>query len=476
MKHHLMYINGEWLGGDLEKLDVINPANGQIVGSVPIGGEEEANVAIDAAYDAFQTWSQTTAYERANYLKRLYELMIEHRDDLAQTMTMEMGKPINESIGEVTSAAAFLEWFAEEGKRVYGEILPTHTTSKRLQVWKKPVGVVAAITPWNFPAAMLARKMGPALAAGCTIVIKPSSESPLTAIKMIELCEKAGFPKGVINLVTGSSSKIGKAIMENEKIRKVTFTGSTEVGKILIEQSAHQVKRLSLELGGHAPLIVLNDANVDLAVKGTIASAFRNAGQTCVCANRIYVQSGIHDEFVEKFSEAVSQLKVGNGTDVNVDIGPLVNRASLEKVSHHVEDALSKGATLMTGGKLITKDGGTFYAPTVLSNADPSMVIMKEETFGPVAPIQKVETIEEAIVLANDTPYGLAAYVFTDSIAIGTRLIEQLNFGIVGWNDGTPSAVQAPFGGMKESGVGREGGREGIEAFLESQYVSIAIS
>lgn len=475
MKHHLMYINGEWLGGNLEKLDVINPANGQIVGSVPIGGEEEANVAIDAAYDAFQTWSQTTAYERANYLKRLYELMIEHRDDLAQTMTMEMGKPINESIGEVTSAAAFLEWFAEEGKRVYGEILPTHTTSKRLQVWKKPVGVVAAITPWNFPAAMLARKMGPALAAGCTIVIKPSSESPLTAIKMIELCEKAGFPKGVINLVTGSSSKIGKAIMENEKIRKVTFTGSTEVGKILIEQSAHQVKRLSLELGGHAPLIVLNDANVDLAVKGTIASAFRNAGQTCVCANRIYVQSGIHDEFVEKFSEAVSQLKVGNGTDVNVDIGPLVNRASLEKVSHHVEDALSKGASLMTGGKLITKDGGTFYAPTVLSNADPSMVIMKEETFGPVAPIQKVETIEEAIVLANDTPYGLAAYVFTDSIAIGTRLIEQLNFGIVGWNDGTPSAVQAPFGGMKESGVGREGGREGIEAFLESQYVSIAI-
>jgi len=476
VKHHLMYINGEWLGENLEELNVMNPANGQIVGSVPIGGEKEANVAIDAAYDAFQSWSQTTAYERAIYLKRLYELMLEHLDDLAQTMTMEMGKPINESIGEVTSAAAFLEWFAEEGKRVYGEILPTHTTSKRLQVWKKPVGVVAAITPWNFPAAMLARKMGPALAAGCTIVIKPSGESPLTAIKMIELCEKAGFPKGVINLVTGSSSKIGKAIMENEKVRKITFTGSTDVGKILIEQSAHQVKRLSLELGGHAPLIVLDDANVDLAVKGAVASAFRNTGQTCVCANRIYVQSGIHDEFVEKFAEAVSQLKVGNGADVNVDIGPLINQASLEKVAHHVEDALSKGATLMIGGELITKEGGTFYAPTVISNADPSMVIMKEETFGPVAPIQKVETVEEAIALANDTPYGLAAYVFTDSIAIGTRLIEQLNFGIVGWNDGTPSAVQAPFGGMKESGVGREGGREGIEAFIESQYVSIAIS
>lgn len=476
VKRHLFFINGEWVGQNLEELNVVNPANGQIVGSVPIGGEEEANKAIDAAHDAFQSWSQTTAYERATYLKRLYELMIEHRDELAQIMTMEMGKPINESIGEVTNAADFLEWFAEEGKRVYGEILPTHTTSKRLQVWKKPVGVVAAITPWNFPAAMLTRKMGPALAAGCTIVIKPSSESPLTAIKMIELCEKAGFPKGVINLVTGSSSKIGKAIMENEKIRKVTFTGSTEVGKVLIEQSAHQVKRLSLELGGHAPLIVLNDANLDLAVKGAVASAFRNAGQTCVCANRIYVQSGIHDEFVEKFTEVVNKLKVGNGSDVNVDIGPLINSASLDKVIHHVEDALSKGATLMTGGKLITQDGGTFYAPTVISNADPSMVIMKEETFGPVAPIQKVETVEEAITLANDTPYGLAAYVFTDSVAIGTRLIEQLNFGIVGWNDGTPSAVQAPFGGMKESGVGREGGREGIEAYLETQYVSIAIS
>ncbi|KAA0966242.1 NAD-dependent succinate-semialdehyde dehydrogenase [Sporosarcina sp. ANT_H38] len=476
VKQHLFYINGEWVGQNLEELNVVNPANGQIVGSVPIGGEEDANKAIEAAHDAFQSWSQTTAYERAVYLKRLYELMIEHRDELAQIMTMEMGKPINESIGEVTSAAAYLEWFAEEGKRVYGEILPTHTTSKRLQVWKKPVGVVAAITPWNFPAAMLTRKMGPALAAGCTIVIKPSSESPLTAIKMIELCEKAGFPKGVINLVTGSSSKIGKAIMKNEKIRKITFTGSTEVGKVLIEQSAHQVKRLSLELGGHAPLIVLNDANLDLAVKGAVASAFRNTGQTCVCANRIYVQSGIHDEFVEKFSEVVNKLKVGNGADTNVDIGPLINRASLDKVIHHVEDALSKGATLMTGGKLITQDGGTFYAPTVISNADPSMVIMKEETFGPVAPIQKVETVEEAIALANDTPYGLAAYVFTDSVAIGTRLIEQLNFGIVGWNDGTPTAVQAPFGGMKESGVGREGGREGIEAYLETQYVSIAIS
>ncbi|QBP41288.1 NAD-dependent succinate-semialdehyde dehydrogenase [Paenisporosarcina antarctica] len=475
-KNYLMYINGEWVGKDLEVLDVVNPANGQIVGSVPIGGEVEANQAIDAAYDAFQTWSKTTAYERASYLKKLHELMVEHQDELAQIMTAEMGKPINEARGEVIYAAAFLEWYAEEGKRVYGEILPSHMTNKRLQVWKRPVGVVAAITPWNFPAAMLTRKMGPALAAGCTIVIKPSSDSPLTAIKMLELCEEAGFPKGVINLVTGSSSQIGKAIMENEKIRKVTFTGSTEVGKILIKQSAHQVKRLSLELGGHAPLIVLNDANVELAVKGAIASKFRNAGQTCVCANRIYVQSGIHDEFVEKFSAAVNLMKVGNGAETEVSIGPLINQASLEKVSHHVEDALSKGAKIETGGNEISNNGGTFYAPTVISNVNPSMIVMQEETFGPVAPIQKVETMEEAISFANDTPYGLAAYVFTDSVAKGTLLIEQLNFGIVGWNDGAPSAVQAPFGGMKESGVGREGGREGIEAFLETQYVSIAIS
>lgn len=476
MRDFLMYINGEWVGKDLEKLEVKNPANGKIVGSVPIGGEIETNQAIDSAHEAFQTWSQTTAYERAKYLKKLNDLILENQEELAQLMTIEMGKPIKESRGEAASAATYIEWYAEEGKRIYGETVPSHIANKRMQVWKKPVGVVAAITPWNFPVAMLTRKMGPALAAGCTIVIKPSGESPLTAVKLVELCIEAGFPKGVVNLVTGSSSKIGKAIMDNDKVRKVTFTGSTEVGKLLIRQSADQVKRLSMELGGHAPIIILDDANLEAAVKGVIASKFRNAGQTCVCGNRIYVQSGIHDTFLEKFTDAVKKLTIGDGVNEETDIGPLINQSSVDKVSLQVADALSKGASLLTGGKALTDNGGTFYTPTVLSGVDSSMVIMHEETFGPVAPVQKFETVEEAIQLANDTKYGLAAYVFTESVSKGTLLIEQLNFGIVGWNDGTPSAAQVPFGGMKESGLGREGGHEGLEAFLETQYVSIGMN
>ncbi|WP_373895542.1 NAD-dependent succinate-semialdehyde dehydrogenase [Virgibacillus sp. CBA3643] len=475
MKHYLMHINGLSVGEKLETQDVTNPATNDIVGTVPVGGESEANQAIDAAHEAFRGWSGLTAYERAGYLKRFHELMLENQEELARTMTIEMGKPINESRGEVKYAASFIEWFAEEAKRVYGETIPTHVPGKRLQIWKKPIGVVAAITPWNFPAAMLTRKMGPALAAGCTIVIKPSSESPLTAMKLMELCEAAGFPKGVINLVTGSSSKIAKAVMESEKVRIVTFTGSTEVGKLLIKQSADTVKNLSLELGGHAPLIVLDDANVDVAVKGVMASKFRNAGQTCICANRVYVQSGVYDEFVEKFAAAVNELKVGNGEDESVDVGPLINQAGLEKVNHHVQDAVDKGASVVTGGGSTTTNGGVFFTPTVISGADPSMVMMQEETFGPVAPVQKVETEDEAIKLANDTPYGLAAYVFTESVARGTRVIEQLNFGIVGWNEGAPSAAQVPFGGMKESGIGREGGHDGIEAFLETQYVAIGM-
>lgn len=472
---YLMSINGKWVGEALDTLDVTNPANGQLVGTVPNGGKVEAEQAIKAAHDAFLTWSETTAYARAGYLKRLHQLMLENQEELAQIMTLEMGKPINESRGEVNYAASFIEWFAEEGKRVNGETIPTHTAGKRLQVWKKPVGVVAAITPWNFPAAMLTRKMGPALAAGCTVIMKPSGESPLTAVKLMELCEEAGFPKGVVNLVTGSSSKITGAIMENEKVRKITFTGSTEVGKILIRQSADQVKRLSLELGGHAPLIVLDDADVDLAVKGVMASKFRNAGQTCICANRIYVQAGIYDAFVKKFSAAVKQLKVGDGVDESVDIGPLINQAGLDKVKRHVEDAVTKGASVVTGGEPITTGGGVFYAPTVIKDVDPSMIVMQEETFGPVAPVQKIASDEEAVKLANATSYGLAAYVFSENVARGTRVIEQLDFGIVGWNDGAPSAAQVPFGGMKESGVGREGGHEGIEAFVESQYVSIGM-
>ncbi|MEN1967479.1 NAD-dependent succinate-semialdehyde dehydrogenase [Lentibacillus sp. N15] len=475
-KRYLMNINGKWVGEDLDTLDVINPANGTLAGNVPNGGEAAAKQAIDAAHTAFQSWSKTTAYERAGYLKRLHQLMLENQEELAQIMTLEMGKPINESRGEVNYAASFIEWFAEEGKRMYGETIPTHVSGKRLQVWKKPVGVVCAITPWNFPAAMLTRKMGPALAAGCTVIMKPSGESPLSAVKIMELCEAAGFPKGVVNLVTGSSSKIATAMMADDRVRKITFTGSTEVGKLLIRQSADQVKRLSLELGGHAPLIVLDDADVDLAIKGVMASKFRNSGQTCICANRIYVQAGIYDTFIEKFTEAAKQLKVGNGADESVNIGPLINQAGLEKVNHHVTDATAKGAKVMTGGKQLTNQaGGVFYEPTVLKDVDQSMIVMQEETFGPIAPVQKVATEEEAIKLANTTSYGLAAYVFTENVARGTRVIEQLDFGIVGWNDGAPSAAQVPFGGMKESGVGREGGHEGIEAFIESQYVAIGM-
>lgn len=476
MKQYKMHINGEWLGENLDTMDVINPATTKRIGTVPYGGEQETNQAIDAAHEAFKTWSAETAYTRSNRLKQLNDLMLENKEELAQIMTEEMGKPIEESRGEVNYAASFIEWFAEEAKRMYGDTIPTHAGDKRLQVWKKPVGVVAAITPWNFPAAMLTRKMGPALAAGCTFIMKPASDSPLTAIRLMELCEEAGFPDGVVNMVTGSSSAFSKAIMANDKVRKVTFTGSTEVGKQLIKQSADGVKRLSLELGGHAPTIVLDDADVDNAVNGVMASKFRNAGQTCICANRVYVQSGIYDRFMKKFTEAVRNLKVGDPTDDSVDIGPLINQQGLDKVSKHVDDAVEKGASIVTGGDTMSDREGVYYAPTALENVDSSMLMMQEETFGPVAPVQKVETAEEAVKLSNDSPYGLAAYVFTENNTKGMQVIEQLDYGIVGWNNGAPSAAQVPFGGMKESGIGREGGKEGIEEFLESQYVSIGMT
>ena len=471
----LNYINGEWIGEEFDSLEVLNPATGEIVGSCPKVGKLETQHAIDSAHEAFFEWSSLSVYERVAYLKKWHQLILQNKEELATIMTLEMGKPLNEARGEVDYAASFIEWFAEEGKRIYGEIIPSHVKEKRMQVWKKPVGVVAAITPWNFPAAMLTRKMGPALAAGCTVVVKPSSDTPLTAIKLIELCHEAGFPKGVVNILTGSSAVIGDEIVKNEKVRKITFTGSTEVGKKLMEQSAHQMKRLSLELGGHAPIIVLDDANIDKAVKATMSSKFRNAGQTCICGNRIYVQSGIYEEFLEKFSKEVKKLKVGNGMDSSTDIGPLINAAAVQKVKEHVEDAVSLGATIVAGGDYAHGNENNFYLPTVLSNVKSEMLVMREETFGPLAPIQKITTDEEAIELANNSPYGLAAYVFTENISRGTRIIEKLDFGIIGWNDGTPSAAQAPFGGMKESGVGREGGRQGIEDFLETQYVSIGL-
>lgn len=471
---NLLYINGQWAGDNLEKVEVRNPATGELVSKVPKGGRKEALYAVEAAADAFEQWSEKTAYDRAKVLKRYFDLILEHEQELAEIMTKEMGKPLAEAKGEVHYAANYIEWYAEQAKRIYGETIPTHDTNKRLQVWKKPVGVVAAITPWNFPAAMLTRKMGPALAAGCTVVIKPSRETPLTAMKLVDLADEAGFPKGVINIVTGSSSEIGEVFLTDKRVRKVTFTGSTEVGKVLMKQGADTVKKLSLELGGHAPIIILNDADIDKAVDGVISSKFRNAGQTCVCGNRVYVQSKIYESFVEKFADKVKHLRVGNGMEKGVDIGPLINPAAVKKVDNHVQDAVKHGAKVVVGG-VQPDEKGNYYMPTVIKDAGSDMVIMNEETFGPVAPVQRFETMEEAIKLANNTPYGLAAYVFTESVSQGTKVIEKLDFGIVGWNDGAPSAVQAPFGGMKESGLGREGGHQGIDDFLETQYVSIGI-
>lgn len=471
---NLLYIDGNWTGENLKKIPVYNPATGDLVSEVPKGGKQEARTAVEAANHAFESWSDTTAYERATLLKKYFNLIIAHEEELAELMTKEMGKPLNEAKGEVHYAANYIEWYAEQAKRIYGETIPTHDKNKRLQVWKKPVGVVAAITPWNFPAAMLTRKMGPALAAGCTVVVKPSSETPLTAIKLVELAEEAGFPKGVINIVTGSSSEIGGVFLSDTRVRKVTFTGSTEVGKVLMRQGADTVKKLSLELGGHAPMIILNDAHIETAVQGVMDSKFRNGGQTCVCVNRVYVQSRIYDQFVDAFSSKVKDLKVGNGMKNGVDIGPLINQAGIKKVTEHVEDAVKNGATVVVGGQQ-PEEKGNYFLPTVIKDATEDMLIMREETFGPVAPIQKFDDIEEVISLANNTPFGLAAYVFTESISQGTKVIEKLDYGIIGWNDGAPSAVQAPFGGMKESGLGREGGHQGIDDFLEIQYVSIGI-
>ncbi|XKE93866.1 NAD-dependent succinate-semialdehyde dehydrogenase [Metaplanococcus flavidus] len=469
------YINGEWSTAGDGVINVMNPATGEQVGTVPNGGEDEATQAIDAAAAAFPEWSKTTAYQRSELLMKWHDLLMENKQEVAEIMTKEMGKPLAESIGEIEYSAAFISWFAEEGKRVYGRTVPASKDGKRIQVIKQPVGVVVSITPWNFPAAMMARKMAPALAAGCTFVAKPAKLTPLTAVRMYELAEEAGFPKGVINMVTGSAGKIGKVFTSHPSVRKLTFTGSTEIGKELMKQSSETMLNLSLELGGHAPIIVLDDANIEEAVKGVMASKFRNAGQTCVCGNRIYVQEGIVDEFSRKLQEAASDLKVGNGLDEGVQIGPLVDKDGYEKVAEHVRDAVDKGAKVLVGGDGKTENDAYFYNPTVLLNANSDMLVMNEETFGPVAPIMTFKTDEEAVKLANDTRFGLAAYFFTDSMTRGTYIAENLDYGIVGWNDGLPSAAQAPFGGMKESGIGREGGMEGLEAFLETKYISIQL-
>lgn len=474
MFQNQIYIAGKWIQTE-EQMDVYNPADGTVIGTVSKGGKKEARLAVDAAADAFPAWSRRTANERGELLRRWHELIAEHTDELARIMTTEQGKPLKEAAGEIQYANSFVAWYAEEGKRIYGETIPGSSSRQRIIVTKQPVGVVAAITPWNFPASMITRKVAPALAAGCTVVIKPSGETPFTAIKLVELADQAGIPAGVINIVTGSSSDISGVWQEDSRVRKLSFTGSTEVGKQLMAGASANVKKISLELGGHAPFIVTDQANLDQAAAGLISSKFRNGGQTCVCANRVYVQAGIAEKFAAKFTELVKQLKVGSGMEEGVDIGPLINREAVDKVVRQIKDAKEKGGIVLAGGQALPELGRNYVEPTVIMNATDDMECMNEETFGPLAPITTFETIDEAVQRANNSPYGLAAYVFTQNLGEAVRIAESLDYGIVGVNDPVPSTAQAPFGGFKESGLGREGGHYGMEEFLEVKYISLGL-
>jgi succinate-semialdehyde dehydrogenase/glutarate-semialdehyde dehydrogenase len=465
------YVNRAWIDADDGKtIPVRNPATGETLGTVPRLGEAETRRAVQAAAAAWTGWRRRTANERSAVLRRWFELVLANQEDLAVLMTAEQGKPLAESRGEIAYAASFIEWFAEEGKRIYGDTIPQHAVDKRIVVLKEPVGVVAAITPWNFPAAMITRKAGPALAAGCPVVLKPATATPFSALALAELGDRAGLPAGAFNVVTGGSGPIGKELTSNPLVRKLTFTGSTEVGKQLMEQCASTVKKVSLELGGNAPFLVFDDADVDAAVAGAIASKYRNSGQTCVCTNRFLVQDGIYAAFAAKLAEAVGRLVVGNGLEANVQQGPLIDANAVAKVEEHIADAIAKGAKVIAGGRRHAL-GGTFFEPTVLTDAAPGMAVAREETFGPLAPLFRFRTEEEAIRMANDTPYGLAAYFYTRDLARAWRVSEGLEYGIVGVNTGLISTEVAPFGGMKESGVGREGSKYGIEAYLEIKYL-----
>jgi succinate-semialdehyde dehydrogenase/glutarate-semialdehyde dehydrogenase len=467
------FIGGQWPAADSgQTTEIRNPANGELLGTVPSMGAAETRRAIDAAHAALPAWSKKTAAERARLMRQWFDLMLANVEDLAIIMTAEQGKPLAESRGEIAYAASFIEWFAEEGKRLYGDIIPGHQTDKRIMVLRQPVGVIAAITPWNFPAAMITRKAGPALGAGCPIVIKPAPQTPYSALAMAELAQRAGIPDGVVNVVTGDAVAIGGEFTGNEKVRKLSFTGSTAVGKLLMAQCAKSIKKVSLELGGNAPFIVLDDADLDAAVAGAIQSKYRNTGQTCVCANRFIVQSRVYDAFAAKLTEAVNKLRVGDGLEGETDQGPLIDAKALAKVENHIADARAKGATVVTGGARHAL-GGTFYQPTVLTNVSKEMILAREETFGPVAPLFKVDTEQQAVQLANDTEFGLAAYLYTRDLARSWRVTEALEYGIVGLNTGLISTEVAPFGGMKESGLGREGSKYGILEFTELKYVCV---
>jgi succinate-semialdehyde dehydrogenase/glutarate-semialdehyde dehydrogenase len=469
------YIDGEWLDADDgTSFDVSNPVDGSVLASVPAMGAAETRRAIEAASAAWPAWRSKTARERSAILRRWFNLMLENKDDLAILMTAEQGKPIAESAGEILYGASFIEWFAEEAKRVYGDMIPTHMPDRRIMVIKQPIGVVAAVTPWNFPNAMITRKAGPALAAGCPCVIKPASETPLSALAIAVLAEEAGIPAGVFNIITTNrSSEVGTELTGNPLVRKFSFTGSTEIGKLLIRQCADTVKKVSMELGGNAPFIVFDDADVDAAVQGAIVSKYRNAGQTCVCANRIYVQDAVYDEFVEKFTVAVQELKVGVGTEAGVNVGPLISPSAVKKVEELMHDALSRGASVVTGGALHSL-GGQFYQPTVVRDVTQDMAFAREEIFGPVAPIFRFSDEDEVVAMANDTEFGLASYFYARDLGRVIRVAEELEYGMVCINDGILSTEVAPFGGVKESGTGREGSKYGIDEFVEIKYITLA--
>jgi succinate-semialdehyde dehydrogenase/glutarate-semialdehyde dehydrogenase len=469
----LCYVDGGWVAADDGgTVPVDNPATGQRLGVIPKMGATETRRAIDAAARAMPAWAARTAKERALVLRRWFDLLLVHQDDLAMLMTAEQGKPLAESKGEIAYAASFIEWFAEEGKRLYGDIIPGHQADKRILVLRQPVGVVAAITPWNFPAAMITRKAGPALAAGCAMVCKPATQTPYSALALAELASRAGLPNGIFNVITGSAAAIGGEMTSNPIVRKLTFTGSTEIGKKLMVQCASTVKKLSLELGGNAPFMVFDDADLDAAVQGAIASKYRNTGQTCVCANRLLVQAGVYDEFTKKLTEAVRKLRVGDGLAGVTDQGPLIDAKAVAKVEEHVADALAKGAALALGGKRHSL-GGTFYEPTILTGVTSTMLVAREETFGPVAPLFKFTSESQAIAMANDTEFGLAAYLYTRDLARSWRVSEAIEYGIVGLNTGIISTEVAPFGGVKESGTGREGSKYGILDYTELKYICV---
>ena len=465
-------IDGQWVTSE-QQIHVINPATGERVASVPKMGAVQTRDAIEAANRAWPAWRARTAKERSALLNRWFDLILANQEDLASIMTAEQGKPLSEARGEIAYAASFIEWFAEEGKRVYGDTIPAPVSSQRIVVIKEPIGVCAAITPWNFPAAMITRKAGPALAAGCTMVVKPASQTPLTALALAVLAERAGIPAGVLSVVTGSAGEIGSELATNSLVRKLTFTGSTEVGRILMQQTASTIKKVSMELGGNAPFIVFEDADLDAAVEGAMISKYRNAGQTCICANRLYVHTKVYDAFAEKLVAAVEAMKVGNGTGDGVRIGPLIDQKAVAKVEEHIADATSKGAKVLTGGKR-HKLGKSFFEPTVIANVTSEMLVAREETFGPLAPLFRFETEDEVVSMANDTEFGLASYFYARDLGRVWRVAERLEYGMVGVNTGLISNEVAPFGGVKQSGVGREGSYYGIEDYLVIKYINMA--